>query len=345
MAAHGIGSGTAEDEALIFVFLGLTLLTTIVTFGVTYPRHLRNLYFPELQINMLRIIAVCPVFSLLLWLTLAVPGIQVFVECMIASVEGYVLFCFFALMVLAVGGESAAVSHITQRGEPFTFKSCMCCDLIRFPDARSLYRFFKYGVQQLIWSKSLIILIVGVLEATGAGDGVKALRAIAVGPLLLALMCLIQGYFILRPALRNLDMERKFLFVKGLVAVMIIEQLVINICLSFDSLPKETGYTAEEQGHRLYAVVVIIELLVASVLMPFFFPPDQFRELWAAMPAHQRGGATSPARLKGPLWKILRLWKVMEPVSEEEQILTRSTLGALDLLTSDYDKEGGLGLV
>uniref|UniRef100_A0A6U0W2P6 Uncharacterized protein n=1 Tax=Pinguiococcus pyrenoidosus TaxID=172671 RepID=A0A6U0W2P6_9STRA len=243
--------------------------------------------------------------------------------------EGYVLYCFFALMVLVCGGKSAAVSRIMQRGSPFSIRCCLLCDLKTYKNAEDLLLGLERCVQQLSFVKPFVIFVVAVLVETGVPRA-QLLRAAAVVPLVFALMGIVQTYFILKPAMANMAMEMKFLTVKGLVALLAVQQLAINVALTFNTIPEEEGYSQEQEAQRIYAMFVICELVLYSVLMKCVFTPEMFEGVEGPMHEAPKSSVISA---RTAFLISLRFWRVMAPIEEKDQTLAKSAIEELELLT------------
>lgn len=65
-----------------------------------------------------------PLYAVLMYISLCAPVIYVALTIPITMIEGYSFYCFFAMIVINLGGPSATVNYMKQSGKEL---ACACC--------------------------------------------------------------------------------------------------------------------------------------------------------------------------------------------------------------------------
>ena len=236
------------------------------------------------------------VFALVAYLE---PRANLFSEAMLAEYEGYVLYMFWCLMVLQIGGAEETISYLANR-DRLEWRICGCVVLHNFgrgtKSARKCYNTLAALILQyaLIKPSLVLVLFASVRSCVGMGGcskgGILSLqvfvRVTGLLCLVAALAALLQAYRWLRGGLkRNAPSGRgllgKFMSIKLLVFLVTIQKIFISI--AFHAWPadpiaeeqppdsSEGGQNKSSAANRTYLIVLMLEApLYATLLLVHF---------------------------------------------------------------------------
>ena len=287
-----------------------SILSITLSVGVTFlsfQGHLmrglrgRDLFqsWPISRIH-LRVALAAPLLACFATLAYHEPRTNLFCEACLSAYEGYIIYVFWCLLVLHLGGVEKTINHlaiIAQGG----LKWKLLGDSVTLYDfghgetaARSCYRILCNLILQYALIKSTAVFILFLVvrscaDARCSHDRVLSLQVFVRCTSLLCLICalgaLLQGYRWLRAGLEQ-SMPRggygvlyKFMAIKLLVFLITIQKLII--ALAFSAFP--TDPIAEEQSpaesrsasaNRTYLMVLLLEApLYAALLLTYFGSP------------------------------------------------------------------------
>ena len=89
----------------------------------------------------------------------------------------------------------------------------------------------------------------------------------------LGMHCIIETYVALRSHLGDFQAERKFLCIKVLVFVAVLQPILTNALETMDAFPDETGhgYSDVKWSERLLGTISVIQMVLFSLLLSFAF--------------------------------------------------------------------------
>lgn len=128
-------------------------------------KHLRNYTMPGIQIYVVRILFICPVYALSSALALSLGHNGLYAEIGRDVYEAFVIYSFLNLILEYCGGETDCVYQI--ENEPPLRLPCPLCFMQPLPRDARLMRFCHRGVLQFIIVKPLFALLDVIMIATG----------------------------------------------------------------------------------------------------------------------------------------------------------------------------------
>lgn len=150
--------------------------------------------------------------------------IRSFFDAAINVVEGYCIYAYYKMLIVYVGGKGGAVPLIASSSH--TEPCCKCC-MHGYPT--KCYSAMDLLILQFMIFRPLVFLGVAVVEVTSENHAlIQLLSALGTISLIMGMIALLRGYHILAEHTEPLFPTKKVLFIKGIVAVMLIQNLVIN---------------------------------------------------------------------------------------------------------------------
>eukprot|EP00892_Ulva_mutabilis_P008583 jgi/Ulvmu1/6097/UM027_0075.1 len=372
----------------IFLFVALALaVASFLLITSTLVDHLRNYRYPALQTCCMRILLLAPIYALVSWCMMVFLPISAYIEIFRDIYEAYTLYCFWVMLVLWCGGQRRVI-EIVDRQESV---GCYLCPLVepcgcglpvyRFRNSTNLFRYLRFAIMQMMLVKPAAGLLVAALASSGRPPGHPHARHARTAVLIstaTAMHSIFTLYMATKPYMRGLNASRKFLSIKVVVAIILLQQLAINTLLSADIIPEgRLGYTIRDHAQRIMGTITIIEMAVFSLLLSYVFShtsigrPDtddggmprapgdlsasrrgSTNEVFelvmgdASAAAHARKGAplSSPPEAVS-LWSVFSLWDVLVMPRVEEASMQCAAPGVPVELVDLEGAESVLGSV
>ena len=107
----------------------------------------------------IRIIFAAPLLAALCSIALLVPAAMMPIDLVLALHEGYMLYLFFALIILHIGGLEPASDFLKAQSIIFECRVCQCIQLRRFQSASEYLDFLARTILQYPILKSLCTLV------------------------------------------------------------------------------------------------------------------------------------------------------------------------------------------
>jgi hypothetical protein len=274
-------------------------------------------------------------------MSVVLPQWRLFFDVFMGFYEGYVIYCFFAVMVLTGGGDAAAIMTFINQGSPFSY---YCCGLrlFTFDDAPALYRFMRLSVLQYVFLKPALLLVVAVLDMTGRNGMyiqfvVLCSTMWAFASLIQVRICVrlgqrvsvtFQTSYRLRSTLAAHTTNKKMAVIKVLIVVVALQQLAMNLLFGYDVIHggDDKKFSAQERADRIYAFVCIVEAFVYSIMLQRTFTHREFRNLSVG-----DDNGVGRGRCSSMCLDVLELWHVFSGLEELERPIMKD-LDVLDEL-------------
>ena len=133
-------------------------------------------------------------------------------------------------------------------------------------------RYLRMAIMQLMLVKPAVALLCAALAPTAHAKRIKQLRLVAVLAMGVAMHSIFTVYINMKPFMRGLDASGKFLGIKVVVAIILLQQAAASVLLSMDLVPEgRFGYTTEENAQRITCTATIIEMALFSLLLSYLF--------------------------------------------------------------------------
>ena len=164
----------------------------------------------------LQIASLVPWYMIIFFLCLVLPEHWAVLECFESVVEGYVLLVFFYLIVRACGGWERTIEVMAKYPRKNGSN-----------DAREL-TITQWSCRALLVIRPILFIIKNALVAkTSDSVGVKVIQFFTAAILVVAVMNLIRFERRVKDDIHNIKAMRKLLYVKGLVILYTLQNLVI----------------------------------------------------------------------------------------------------------------------
>jgi len=276
--------------------------------------HLTNCYQPNVQLYIVRILWMVPIYSVESWLCLRFHDFAIYIETLRDLYESFVLYCFLQYLIEVLGGEEALILLLKDKsptrgfhyvpmnwclkpwimGQPVAQRSKreLSAEEKSSPHKRAVRwtsPFFikcKFGCLQYVLLKFVSSIFVMVLEVNGwykEGDfttrgGYLYICILTNLSQCWALYCLVIFYYATKTELSPIRPVGKFLSVKALVFFTWWQSLGIYILLEMGLIPeyKELEWTAEEVAKALQAFLICIEMFFFAIMHMFVFPHSDY---------------------------------------------------------------------
>ena len=246
----------------------------------------------HVELMVIRMPLVLPVYATLTVFAYCFPFYLPIIEFFETGMEGYCIYCFFKLVMFAVGSEALAADMIRDSSKT----GCLCFKFPLWARAQQQPHYFlwmiKWGFLQFLFLRPLFVLCEGLVDVLAPMDdtgkhsyesaALQRLFAVLAALCLVAILpCIMRMYVIFSEALQHLQLGRKVLFIKGFILVWVIESNVIN------NLNARGG---DLQGtlirRRIFSFIVMLELTVLSLLLRYVFCfGPQLLEQWRSLGA------------------------------------------------------------
>ena len=293
-----------SGEIMLVVCTGALSLLCCILCTLQFVNHLKNWRSPGLQKCYLRIILVAPIYATFSWFAVLSSRNSGIFDLARSIYETYVLYAFFALMVIGAGGESHVKKYFRRNYEgndvPIVCTLCPPCEeegilswkLFRLPSTRASLASWKSCLWQFMLFKPLAAVATSISEhlhiAIYTDPYVKPVALLSVT---IAMLGLLNVYLALakHPKVQQLKAEGKFLVIKLAIFLTVWQEMILHILVGKGVIHSPycyvvgkrsthcfdlTGFAtpSAQRGVRTVATLVIFEMFALSFLMLYFFP-------------------------------------------------------------------------
>lgn len=292
-----------------FVILGFP----ISMFGIV--SHLANYNQPHVQVYVVRILWMVPIYSIESWLAMRFHDHAIYIETLRDLYESYVLYSFTQFLIQVLGGEESLILMLKDKSPTrgvhmWGLQWCVKPWLMGQPVRKTVYErddesghkramkrvhwkspFFincKFGVLQYVLLKFLSAVAVLLLEWKGLykegnftyKGGYLYICILTNLSQCWALYCLIFFYYATKTELSPIRPVGKFLSVKALVFFTWWQSVAISILYQMDLIPEyryaENDWSPEDVAKFLQDYLICIEMFLAAVVHTFVFPHSEY---------------------------------------------------------------------
>ena len=300
---HSYVKYTVSELALIFCTGFLCLLCCILcTFQ--FINHLKSWRKPGLQKCYLRIILVAPIYATFSWFAVLSSRNSGIFDLARSIYETYVLYTFFALMILSAGGERYVKKYWKRNCEvnevPIICTLCPPCEeegllswkLFPIKSTSLSLHIWKFCFWQFMFIKPVAAIVTAISEhlhvAIYTDPYVKPIALLSVT---IAMLGLLNVYLSLakHPKVKILKAEGKFIVIKLAIFLTVWQEMILHILVGKGVIHSPYCYLiGKRSGHCLYltgfatpsaqrgvrtvATLIIFEMFALSILMLYYFP-------------------------------------------------------------------------
>jgi uncharacterized membrane protein YidH (DUF202 family) len=186
--------------------------------------HKQTIHVRRIQILNLRLAIIVPLYAMLFFLILMLPQFWSFFDAAINLVEGYCIFAFYKMLQLNAGGPDGVIQMI-QTSE----HTAPCYATCQQKCPKQCNSTIHYLLVQFMTLRPLMFFFIAILEENPHRweNLIRLLTILCIISLVAAMLALLRAYHVLSEHANRLRPTIKVLFVKGIVLVLVIQQLVI----------------------------------------------------------------------------------------------------------------------
>uniref|UniRef100_A0A7S2TA76 Uncharacterized protein n=1 Tax=Chloropicon roscoffensis TaxID=1461544 RepID=A0A7S2TA76_9CHLO len=277
-----LGTFLVSNLALDVVFQSsvffLCSISSFICFR-TFQEHLSVGSLPALQICCFRVVAIAPTYGFIQWAKLMLTPLFPLWKTLQEFAEAYSIFCYWVMLILWCGGQRRTIELLEEKHRsnqrcslcPLLglYKGGCACPIYNFGSPRARFKFWRYSMTQLI----VVKVLKGILVLMAFKSVARVLHLFSLVATSLGMHCIIETYVALRSHLGDFQAERKFLCIKVLVFVAVLQPLLTNALETMDAFPDETrhGYSDVKWSERLLGTISVIQMVLFSLLLSFAF--------------------------------------------------------------------------
>ena len=282
----------------------------------TFSDHLSIGRLPGLQVCCFRIVAIAPAYAFLSWLKLMFLPALVVWKTLQDFCETYAIYCYWVMLIIWCGGQKHVIERLqveeTDRQTcslcpllaVYFGKSAYGCPMYSFRSSKGRFKFWRFSMTQLMVVRlgmNLLKMCLLILGFKGPG---KVVHFIGLVSTALAMHCIIETYVALRLQLEHFQAEKKFICIKILVGIALLQPLLTNALETVGAFPDDVlyGYSSRkvscadltlledyffntsdtrlylsflplfvQWSQRVLGTVSVIQMVVFSLLLSFAF--------------------------------------------------------------------------
>lgn len=268
----------AESVPIYFSIIAFFCTVGAIALAILHIyRHLINYTEPIYQRYIVRIIFMVPVYALMSFLSLVLPGSSIYFNSFREVYEAWVIYNFLSLCLAWVGGPGAVVLSLSGRVLKPSLFLMTCC----FPplplDGRFIRR-CKQGCLQFVILKPILVVVTLVLYAQGKyHDGnfdprqsYLYLTIIYTVSYTMALYALALFYVACRDLLQPFNPVPKFIIIKSVVFLTYWQGVLVFLAAK-SGLIKNA-----EEAARFQDFIICVEMLIAAIGHLYAFPYREY---------------------------------------------------------------------
>mmetsp|Transcript_10421 Transcript_10421/g.15852 ORF Transcript_10421/g.15852 Transcript_10421/m.15852 type:complete len:774 (-) Transcript_10421:41-2362(-) len=254
-----------SDQATIVasVFASVSILISIAHI----MQHLTHYTMPGIQIYVIRILFICPVYAICSALALGLGGAGAYSEIGRDVYEAFVIYSFLNLILEYCGGETDCIYQI--ENEPQLRMPCPLCFMKPMPRDARLMRLCHRGVLQFIIVKPLVAIMDVIMIATGNYYKLpyQIFEFIVYNiSYAWALYCMFVFYLATKQLIRKFRPVMKFATVKAIV-----------FATYYQSLAVKASSMSPEDSYMWNDLILCVEMVLFSLLLMCAFPTSEFQ--------------------------------------------------------------------
>ncbi|CAE6465933.1 hypothetical protein ACGC1H_006155 [Rhizoctonia solani] len=268
-ADSGSGSGLSST---VLVSAGLATAVATITSVLSICSHLKNYRKPALQRMVIRIMVMVPLYAISSFISLFSLEAGVIIDVLRDIYEAFVIYCFFHLLLIYLGGERSLLILLYGR-EPkeHAFPVRLFKRELDASDPFT-FLFLRRGILQYVQVKPVLAAVTLILKALGkyregafrVDAGYLYVSIVYNASICLSLYCLAMFWVCVSNDLKAFRPMPKFLCVKGILFFSFWQSIFISFLVSIGFIKHVGSYTDME-----HISLAITDTLICYE-MPFF---------------------------------------------------------------------------
>lgn len=180
-----------------------------------------------------------------------------------AIYDGFVLYCFFGLIILGTGDYRSVIASLIPK-PPLTIR--VLCIPLHFENPDALYRFLSRSVLQVVISRPVFLALSALVAlAQPTGSAPKALRALGILCLVYAVLTIGKTYHLIYPQIwKAFSPVITFFVVKTFILLIAVQDFVLTVLMTS---PKFHLSAQSATAWHVYAVLVAVEAILYLLLL------------------------------------------------------------------------------
>ncbi|CDW91233.1 UNKNOWN [Stylonychia lemnae] len=232
-------------------------IASLLISGYQIGCHLANYHEPSLQLYVIRILLMIPVYSTATWLSVMIPKETLLFNTMRDIYEAYVLYIFMKLLIQFLGGENSLIVHlefkVNTSYDKFVFREEL--DNHGLLMAILAIVFDKYGIYNE-----------GHFEFRAGYLYLSIINNISIS---LSLYCLVLFYMATEERLKPFNPFAKFLCIKAILFFSFWQACAFTISLKMNLFDRDFSQLAQ-------SLIISVEMVFASIAQAFAFNYKSF---------------------------------------------------------------------
>ncbi len=288
-------------EYAIYVFTGIFSFVAMILSIHLMVRHHNNWKEPDIQISIVRIIMMVPIYSITSWMAILFSKYAVYFQLFRDSYESLVLYEFFCLIQSYFMRESMTYfSHLrsSDNDKPLQFVDYFgeydispwpfpCCILSPMVPGTRLFIIIKGCIIQYVFIKPILSFLAVLLYMkdfyhTGyfvINDAYLWITIICNISMSLTLYMLIIFYLLIADVIKPYKTLLKFLSIKILIFFIFWQSMIITLLSYFDFLPLFFDWNQYRSSLTIENIFVCVEMLLLSITHLWIYTYEPYKNI------------------------------------------------------------------
>jgi len=209
-----------------------------------------------------------PLYAFIIYISLLAPWAYNGLEIPIAIIEGYAIYCFFALIVTNLGGPNESVKYMNGLSKP------LCCTLCCPVEKYSFYMRTLWSCRHILVTRVVLVILAAIFENIKAVYIVLSIVSFAL--IARAVLSVVTFFEHSYERSANFMGVSKLFILKVSVGLIVFQGLIVQIVIGLNkvTLASDSTYNSDERAIRLYCFIVLLEYLIISTAMYVSFSSE-----------------------------------------------------------------------
>ncbi|RNF25652.1 uncharacterized protein Tco025E_02033 [Trypanosoma conorhini] len=277
---------------------GVCVAVACIVSFIDLRDHVARFDYPQLQVLVLRIIAMVPIYGIFSLLSVVLLDMRFFLETIRDTYESFVLYMFFILLLKYCGGEGQLLRSLKAKRYKGVHLFPICC-LPMYPLDTAFYLRCKRWVLQCALIKPLCSFLAMLLNPLGLyNEGAFTLdNAYTYISIVINISLTMSLYYLV---LFEVELEKelhyakpflKFLCIKTIIFFSFWQSVMVNILLKMKLLyTGDTEHERETVGAAIQDLLMCFETLPVALMHRAAFGRRKLDEEMAAVPIYMKEG-------------------------------------------------------
>lgn len=207
------------------------LLALLIIFAVVVNINYIRLLVNQTQVKLdkriivlnVRMAVIVPAYSVLMVIGYANPYLSPIVEAAASLFEGYCVYCFFKIVILSATGRKQIIKIL--RASDYTKP---CCYYFQKISTGCCFNCMWFCLFQFFAIRPIFELVAGIADMQHNKSVYSIFTVLSIISITAAMIALIRIYQTLESLVTHLYIERKILFIKAIIIILVIQNQFLN---------------------------------------------------------------------------------------------------------------------